>query len=85
MKNCVVGLMGRVLDGGVDVLTLKEGVVSKNLIVARAIGQKFKNVGDTNTLAANAGTAPTFAFFDGDSFESVCAHIEVPTILKDTL
>jgi len=81
----VVGLMGRVLDGGVDVFTLKECVVSQNLIVACAIGQKFENVGDTDTLAANAGTALAFAFFDGDSFESVCAHIKVLSILKDTL
>jgi len=51
-------MMGRVLNGGVDVLTLKEGVVSQNLIMARSIGQKFENVSDTDALAANAGTAP---------------------------
>ena len=84
MKNCVVGLVGRVFNGGVDVFPFKERVVGQNLVEACAVGQEFEDVGDAKTLAANAGTAPAFALFDGDSFESVCAHI-VLTTPKDTL
>lgn len=76
--------MGRVLNSGVDVFTLKEASQLES-IVARAISQKFQNARDADALAANAGTAPTFALFDGDSFESICAHTEALTILKHTL
>jgi hypothetical protein len=78
----MVSLMGRVLDGGVDVLWVRGGVVGQNLVVARAIGQEFENVGHTETLAPNAGTASAFTFFDGDSLESVCARMEVLTTFK---
>jgi hypothetical protein len=77
----VVGLMSCVFDRGINVFTLEEGEVSQNLIVACAIGQEFENVAYTDTPAANAGTPSTLAFFDGDSLESFCAHIEVLTVL----
>jgi len=63
----MISLMGRVLNGRVDVLWFEECVVGQNLVVARAIGQEFENVGHTETLASNAGTASAFTFFDGDS------------------
>jgi len=72
----MVGLMGRIFNGGVNIFPLKKSVVGQNLIEARAIGQEFENVGNTKALAPNAGSAPAFALFDGDSLKSVCAHIK---------
>ena len=70
----MVGLMGRILNGGVDVLPFEEGVIGENLVETCAAGQKLKNVGYTNALSTNAGAASAFAFFDGDSPESIGAH-----------
>ncbi len=72
----MVSLMRCVLNGSVDVFPFEEGVVGQNFVEARAVRQKLKNVDPTETLAANARTPPTFSFIDGDSFESVCAHMK---------
>jgi hypothetical protein len=66
--------MGRIFNGGVDVLFFEERIAGQNLVEAGTVGEKFKNVGHTNTLSANAGSAPAFALFNGDSFESFGAH-----------
>ena len=39
---------------------------------------ELKNVGHANALPTNAGAASALAFFDGDSRESIGAHIESP-------
>jgi hypothetical protein len=68
LQDSVVGLMRPVLNRRIDVLTFEEGVVGQDFIVACAVGQEFEDVRHTYSLAANAGTAAAFAFFDGDSF-----------------
>ena len=83
LKDGMVGLMGRILNGGVDVLPFEEGVIGENLVETCAAGQKLKNVGYTNALPTNAGAASAFAFFDGYSLESSGAHIEVPANCPD--
>jgi len=68
-------LMGCVFNSGVDVFAFEERIVGKNLVEARAVCKEFKHVGYAKTLATNARTASPLAFFNGDSLESVVAHI----------
>lgn len=60
----------------------EERIVVQNLIEACPVGEKLKDVADTDALTANARAAPTFAFFHGDSFESVGPHIQILSVLK---
>ena len=69
--------MRRILNGGIDVLAFKEIVIGKDLVEVRAVGEEFQNVRDPQALTTNAGAASAFAFFNGDSFESIGAHMGI--------
>ena len=81
----MIGLVRGVFNRRVDVLPFEEGVVGQNLVKAGTVREKLKYVADTHALPANTGTAPAFTFFDGDSLESVGAHIQLFSTFQDTL
>ena len=54
----MIGLMGGVFNGRVDVLSFEKGIIGQNLVEGCAVGEKLKNVADANTLTANAGRPP---------------------------
>ena len=57
-------MMSRVFNGCIDILPFEEGVIGENLVEVCAISEKLENVGHTDALPTNAGTASAFAFFD---------------------
>jgi hypothetical protein len=69
--------MRRVLNRGVNVFLFEKRVVRQNLVEARTVGQKLKNVGDSNSQSANTWPASTLAFLDSDSLQSLAIHIKV--------
>jgi len=76
-KHTVVSLMRGVFKCRVYVLSFEERIVDQNLIEAGAISQKLKNIADSNTVAAYAGTAPALAFFHRDSPEPIGIHLQL--------
>jgi hypothetical protein len=49
--------MRRVLDSRVEVFLFKKGIIGKNLVKRRTIGNKLKDVRDSNPLTANTRPA----------------------------
>ena len=49
--------------------------VDKNLRFGNAASEQLKNVSDTNTHAANAGTAATLEWVERDSVEENWIHL----------
>jgi hypothetical protein len=76
-------VMGCVRDSGEDVFTLEIGIIGQNLSMARAIGQKFRDISDPKTETADARPSPALARFDGDPFQSIGPHDVVARLLYD--
>ena len=67
----MVGHARGIGNGGENVVIFEEGKVGENFIVRCAVAQQIKNVGDTDSLAANAGPSAAFALFNRDAFKKV--------------
>jgi hypothetical protein len=66
--------MRRVLDSRVDIFLFKKGIIGKNLVKRCTIGNKLKDVRDSNPLTANTWPAAAFAIVHSDSVESAGVH-----------
>ena len=63
MNHRVVGLASRVFDGGKNIFSLQEGVISKNLFEGSPARQEIQDVGNAQTKSPNAGAASALPFF----------------------
>ena len=70
----MIGLVGGVIDGGEDVVTLQKRVIGQNFIEGRACAEKLQNVGDAKALAADAGPPAALALFNRDSMKTFQIH-----------
>ena len=70
----MVSLMRRILDGRQNVLARQEGVVREDLVDGCPGAQKFEDIGDADTEAANAGTAAALTLLDRDAAKVFRAH-----------
>ena len=74
----MVCLMGSVLDGCQDVLSLQVRIVLEDLIEGGPRPEEFQDVRYANSHPANARTPPTLAFVNCDSLQPFCGHIRKP-------
>src|SRR5208282_2641943 len=74
VNHRVVGLAGRILNGGKNVFSLQEGVISKNFFGGSPARQEVQNVGNPETKTPNAGAASALAFFHRYSLQPFVAH-----------
>ena len=74
MNHRVVGLAGRVFNGGKNVFSLQEGVISKNLFKGSPASQEIQDVGNAETKSPNAGAASALSFFHRYPLQPFDAH-----------
>ena len=67
----MVSLMSSVVQSSQNVFALQKCVVLKNLFERSARAKQLENVGNSQTLAANARTPSALACFHGDSLKSL--------------
>lgn len=67
--------MRGVFDGSENVVTFEGWIVDENLVEGNARADQVKDIADTDTHPANAGSAPTFAGLYSDSLEPVPIHM----------
>ena len=70
----VICLVGRIIEGCKDVLSLKERVICQNFVERSACGKQFQNVSNTNALPANTRTPTAFASFNCNSLLTCLFH-----------
>jgi hypothetical protein len=70
----VVCLVGRILNGCQNVITLKIGIVLQNLLVRRPGTEELQNVGNANSHAPDAGASAALPSLNRDSFQKVGLH-----------
>ena len=74
MKHRVVGLASRIFNGGKNVFSLQEGVISKNFFEGSPAGQEIQDVRNAQTKTPNAGAASALSFFHRNSLQPFDAH-----------
>jgi hypothetical protein len=67
--------MGRVFNGGQDVIGFKVGVVRQYFRMRSSGAQKLENIGDPHPHSTNAGTTAAFTGFESDTFQQFDIHI----------
>ena len=74
MKHRVVGLASRIFNGGKNIFSLQEGVISKNFFEGSPARQEIQDVGNAETKTPNAGAASALSFFHRYSLQPFDAH-----------
>ena len=62
----MLGLKGRVLNGGEDIFPFEKRVIGENLFECRASTKQMQNIRYPESQAADTRTASAFARLDGD-------------------
>jgi hypothetical protein len=70
----VVGLASRVFNGGKNIFSLQEGVISKNFFKGSAARHKIQDVGNAETKTPNAGASSALSFFHRYSLQPFDVH-----------
>lgn len=70
----MVRLACGVEEGGVDVFGFKVGVVSKDFVVGRTVGEELEDVFDADAQSANTRFSTALAGLDGDSGQEGGIH-----------
>lgn len=70
----MVGLASGILDSGGNILSLQEGVISKNFFEGSPASQELQNIGNSETKTPNAGAASALSFFHRNSLQPFAAH-----------
>jgi hypothetical protein len=70
----VVGLASRVFNGGKNIFSLQEGVISKNFFEGSPPSQEIQDVGNAETKTPNAGAASALSFFHRYPLQPFDAH-----------
>ena len=70
----MVGLPGGILDGGENVLPLKEGIIGENFFVGSSRGKQIEDVRDAHAKAADTRASAALAFLDGDPLQASDIH-----------
>jgi hypothetical protein len=70
----VVGLASGILNSGENILSLQEGVISKNFFERSPTSQEIKDIGNSEAKAPNAGAASALSFFHRNSPQPFDAH-----------
>ncbi len=63
MKHRVVGVASRIFNGGKNIFSLQEGVISENFFEGGSARQEIQDVGNSQTKTPNAGAASALSFF----------------------
>jgi hypothetical protein len=70
----VVGLASRIFNGGKNIFSLQEGVISENFFEGSPARQEIQDVGNAETKTPNAGAASTLTLFHRYSLQPFDAH-----------
>jgi hypothetical protein len=70
----VIGLIGGVVEGSENVFTFQGRVITQDFLKGSSCPEQLEDISYADALAANAGTAPAFAFFDRDSTKTLQIH-----------
>ena len=63
-----------ILNSGENILSLQEGVISKNLFEGSPACQEVQDIGNAETKTPNAGAAFALSFFHPNSLQPFDAH-----------
>jgi hypothetical protein len=74
VKHRVVGLEGRIFNGGENIFFLQEGVISKNFFEGSPARQEIQDVGNAETKTPNAGAPSALRFVHRYSLQPFGAH-----------
>ena len=73
MQHRVVGLASGILNGGENIFSFQEGVVSKDLFEGSPASQEIQDIGYPQTKTPNAGAAAALSFFHRYSLQPLDA------------
>lgn len=68
------GLISGIVESGDDVIALQKRVVGQDFVEGRAGAEEFQDVGDTDTMTANARASAALTLFDRDSIKTLQIH-----------
>jgi len=74
VKHRVVGLASGILNGGKNIFSLQEAVISKDLFKGSPASQEIQYIGYTQTKAPNAGAAAALSLFHRNSLQPFDGH-----------
>ncbi len=70
----MVGLAGRVLNRGQDVVAFQKGIVPQNFLEGSTGTEQSQHVGHTESFAANTRATAALAWLDGDALKQFRFH-----------
>jgi hypothetical protein len=70
----VVGLVGRIFNGGKNIFSLQKGVFSKNFFEGSPARQEIQDIGNSQSKTPNAGAASALSFLHRYSLQPFEAH-----------
>jgi len=74
VNHRVVGLASRVFNGGKNIFSFQEGVISKNFFEGSPARQEIQDIGNAQTKTPNAGAASALSFFHRYPLQPFDAH-----------